>query len=114
MNRGDMVTLFSRLPEPIDLDLDLSARMIYWTDRGDNTISRALMEPKPGYDPAVRNDRAILLRGLNEAIGIALDPPRNRMAFTSLGGEVGISAMDGSGRRMLTPASGMLTGICWA
>jgi hypothetical protein len=113
-NRTDMVTLFSRLPEPIDLDLDLSARMIYWTDRGDNTISRAPMEPKPGFDPAVRNDRTILLRGLNEAIGIALDPPRNRMAFTSLGGEVGIAAMDGSSQKMLTPASGMLTGICWA
>jgi hypothetical protein len=113
-NRRDMVTLFSRLPEPIDLDLDLSARMIYWTDRGDNTISRAPMEPKPGFDPAVRNDRTILLRGLNEAIGIALDPPRNRMAFTSLGGEVGIAAMDGSSQKMLTPASGMLTGICWA
>jgi len=113
-NRADMVTLFSRLPEPIDLDLDLSARTIYWTDRGDNTISRAPMDPKPGYDPAVRLDRAILLRGLNEAIGIALDPPRNRMAFTSLGGEVGVAAMDGTGQRMLTPTSGMLTGTCWA
>jgi hypothetical protein len=113
-NRADMTTLFSRLPEPIDLDLDLSARTIYWTDRGDNTISRAPMDPRPGYDPAVRVDRAILLRGLNEAIGIAVDPPRNRMAFTSLGGEVGIAAMDGSSQKMLTPASGMLTGICWA
>lgn len=113
-NRADMTTLFSRLPEPIDLDLDLSARTIYWTDRGDNTISRAPMDPRPGYDPAVRVDRTILLRDLNEAIGIALDPPRNRMAFTSLGGEVGIAAMDGSSRKMLTPASGMLTGICWA
>jgi len=113
-NRADMTTLFSRLPEPIDLDLDLSARTIYWTDRGDNTISRAPMDPRPGYDPAVRVDRTILLGDLNEAIGIALDPPRNRMAFTSLGGEVGIAAMDGSSRKMLTPASGMLTGICWA
>ncbi len=113
-NRRDMVTLFSRLPEPIDLDLDLGARMIYWTDRGDNTISRAPLDPAPGFDPAVRMDRTILLRGLREAIGIALDPPRNRMAFTSLGGEIGVAAMDGSQRRMLPSAPGLLTGICWA
>src|SRR5690606_32774758 len=113
-NRRDMVTLFSRLPEPIDIDLDLSKRTMFWTDRGDNTVSRAPMDPKPGFDPAVRVDRTILVDGLHEAIGVALDPPRNRMAFTSLGGEIGVAAMDGSSRRMLSPASGMLTGICWA
>ena len=36
------------LPEPIDLDLDIAARMMYWTDRGDpprgNTVNRAPME----------------------------------------------------------------------
>lgn len=114
VNRRDMVTLFSRLPEPIDIDLDLSKRTMFWTDRGDNTVSRAPMDPKPGFDPAVRVDRTILVDGLHEAIGVALDPPRNRMAFTSLGGEIGVAAMDGSSRRMLSPASGMLTGICWA
>lgn len=113
-NRRDMLTLFARLPEPIDLDLDLAKRMIYWTDRGDNTISRAPMDRSGIYDPAVRVDREIVLRGLREAIGVALDPPRNRMAFTSLGGEIGVSAMDGSQRRMLPSAPGMLTGICWA
>ena len=29
------VHLFENLPEPIDIDLDLSKRMIYWADRGD-------------------------------------------------------------------------------
>lgn len=113
-NRQDMLTLFSRLPEPIDLDLDLAARQIYWTDRGDNTISRAPLDPARAFDPAVRLDRTVVLRGLREAIGIALDPPRNRMAFTSLGGEIGVAALDGSQRRMLPSAPGMLTGVCWA
>jgi hypothetical protein len=42
-------TLFDGLPEPIDLELDLKNRFIYWTDRGDpprgNTVNRASMTP---------------------------------------------------------------------
>src|SRR6476646_1422321 len=44
-DRGDIEVLFDGLPEPIDLDLDLDTRMLYWTDRGDpplgNTVNRA-------------------------------------------------------------------------
>ena len=32
-HRSDIEVLFDGLPEPIDLDLDLAERMIYWTDR---------------------------------------------------------------------------------
>ena len=43
-NRTDIEVLFDDLPEPIDLDLDLNNRMMYWTDRGDpprgNTVNR--------------------------------------------------------------------------
>jgi hypothetical protein len=112
-NRRDMVTLFSRMPEPIDLDLDLATRTMYWTDRGDNTLSRAPMDPPANYDPATRMDRAILLRDLGEAIGVALDLPRRRMAWTNLEGTVGVSNLDGSGKRVLLTKQGMLTGICW-
>lgn len=113
-NRADMITLFSRLPEPIDLDLDLSSRTLYWTDRGDNTVSSAPLDPRPGFDPAVRVDRTILLRDLKEAVGIALDLPRRRLAYTSLGGEIGVAGLDGSSPRMLATDLGMLTGVCWA
>ena len=113
-NRRDMVTLFSRLPEPIDLDLDLKTRTLYWSDRGDNTISRAPMDPTAGFNPATRLDRQVLVTGLKEAIGVALDLPRNRMAYTSLGGEIGIAKLDGSGARIAHMAEGMLTGICWS
>ena len=34
-DRSDIEVLFKGLPEPIDLELDLAARMLYWTDRGD-------------------------------------------------------------------------------
>ena len=112
-NRRDMIALFSRMPEPIDLDLDLATRTMYWTDRGDNTLSSAPMDPAPNYDPATRMDRKILLRGLGEAIGVALDLPRKRMAWTSLGGDLGVSNLDGSNPRTLLAGQGMLTGICW-
>jgi hypothetical protein len=34
-NRTDIEVLFDGLPEPIDLELDLKNRVLYWTDRGD-------------------------------------------------------------------------------
>src|SRR6266571_470695 len=50
--RKDIEVLFDGLPEPIDLDLDLVNRMMYWTDRGDpprgNTVNRAPMDTAPG------------------------------------------------------------------
>src|SRR5258708_35227390 len=50
-NRKDIEVLYDNLPEPIDLDLDLGNRLIYWTDRGDppraNTVNRAAMDADP-------------------------------------------------------------------
>ena len=34
-NRKDIELLYDKLPEPIDLDLDIANRTVYWTDRGD-------------------------------------------------------------------------------
>src|SRR5205814_457707 len=47
-NRTDIELLFDGLPEPIDLELDLKNRFLYWTDRGDpprgNTVNRASID----------------------------------------------------------------------
>jgi hypothetical protein len=110
-NRTDIEVLFDKLPEPIDLDVDLNKRLIYWTDRGDNTVSRAPMDPARGFNPAARTDRQILVRGLKEAIGVSLDTANNRMFYTSLGGEVGAAALDGAGAKLLLTGQGTLTGI---
>jgi len=116
--RTDIEVLFDALPEPIDLDLDLTARMIYWTDRGDaprgNTVNRAPMQRPAGADPRHRTDIQILLGGLDEAIGVALDVPGNRLYVTDLGGNVVSARLDGSGRRTLGTRMGMLTGIAFA
>src|SRR6266581_408666 len=71
--REDIELLYDALPEPIDLDLDLANRTMYWTDRGDpprgNTVSRAPMDVTPG----ARKDPEIIFNHLMEGIGLALD-----------------------------------------
>jgi len=113
-DRRDIELLFSGLPEPIDLDFDPARRLLYWTDRGDNTVSCAPMDPPRSVDPARRPDRHILVRGLHEAIGIALHLPSQRMFYTSLGGEVGCARMDGSDARLILEHQGPLTGVTLA
>src|SRR5580698_9015189 len=50
VNRSDIEVFFDRLPEPIDLEIDLENRILYWTDRGDpprgNTVNRASIDAK--------------------------------------------------------------------
>jgi hypothetical protein len=109
--RSDIEVLFSKLPEPIDLALDVEHRYVYWTDRGDNTVSRAPLDVPAGADPAKRSDREILVKGLGEAIGISIDVGRGKLYYTSLAGVVGVAGLDGSGAKDLLSGQGTLTGI---
>jgi len=113
-NRPDVELLYDSLPEPIDLELDVRSRMIYWTDRGDpprgNTVNRAPMDPPPGA-PQVPE---ILFSHLMEGIGIALDRKGGRMFMTDLGGSVYSASLDGSSAKTLLMAVGNLTGIAYA
>jgi hypothetical protein len=112
--RTDIEVLFDNLPEPIDLDLDLNTRMLYWTDRGDpplgNTVNRAPMDG----DLKTRRAPEILLTHLAEGIGIALDLKGERMFLTDLGGSVYSAKLDGSNKKTLLYAQGNLTGIAYA
>ena len=110
-HRSDIEVLFDRLPEPIDLDLDLARRTMYWTDRGSNTVSRAPMDSPSGVSPAARTDQQILVRDLKEAIGIALDLDADRLYATDLGGTVYSARLDGSDRKIVLEGQGSLTGI---
>jgi DNA-binding beta-propeller fold protein YncE len=110
-NRSDIEVLFDRLPEPIDLELDLANRLLYWTDRGDpprgNTVNRA-----PIDDPNAAPQ--ILVTHLMEGIGIALDVPGNRMFVTDFAGSVYSADLDGKNERNFLYAQGNLTGIAYA
>jgi DNA-binding beta-propeller fold protein YncE len=114
VNRNDIEVLFDDLPEPIDLDLDLSSRVLYWTDRGDpprgNTVNRAQIEGEQKKFMAPE----ILLTHLMEGIGIALDPKGDRMFVTDLGGSIYSAKLDGSDKKTLLEAQGNLTGIAYS
>jgi DNA-binding beta-propeller fold protein YncE len=113
-NRKDIELLIDRLPEPIDLDLDLANRIMYWTDRGDpprgNTVNRAPMDPKPG----VSREPEIVFTHLMEGIGLALDLRGGRMFITDLGGSIYGADLDGSNKKTLFFAEGNLSGIAYA
>src|SRR5271155_3495172 len=113
-DRTDIELLYDKLPEPIDLDLDLGSRLLYWTDRGDpprgNTVNRAPLDaPRGGRPPP-----EILFSHLMEAIGLALDPKHGRMFITDFGGSVYSANLDGSDQKTLLIAEGNLTGIAYA
>ena len=113
-HRTDIEVLFEGLPEPIDLDLDLARRTIYWTDRGDpprgNTVNRAPMDVQSGR----REDPEIIFTHLMEGIGLALDLKNARMFLTDLGGSVYRCNLDGSEKKALLFAEGNLSGIAYA
>jgi len=113
-NRKDIELLYDNLPEPIDLELDLTNRTIYWTDRGDpprgNTVNRAPMDPAQG----VKSEPVIIFDHLMEGIGIALDLKGRRMFLTDLGGSVYSANLDGSNKTTVLAAEGNLTGIVYA
>ena len=109
-NRSDVELLFDQLPEPIDLELDLTHRLLYWTDRGDpprgNTVNRVPIDKKAVPE--------ILITHLMEGIGITLDVPGNRMFVTDFAGSVYSADLDGKNERNFLYAQGNLTGIAYA
>jgi hypothetical protein len=114
-NRKDVELLYENLPEPIDLELDLANRTLYWTDRGDpqrgNTVNRATMDPSRGNG---RKEPEIVFDHLEEGIGITLDLKGGRMFLTDLGGSVYSANLDGSNKKTVLGAEGNLTGIAYA
>jgi DNA-binding beta-propeller fold protein YncE len=108
-NRSDIEVVFDKLPEPIDLELDLANRVLYWTDRGDpprgNTVNRAPIDKKAVPE--------ILITHLMEGIGIALDIPGNRMFVTDFAGSVYSADLDGKNERNFLYGQGNLTGIAY-
>lgn len=110
--RTDIEVLFEGLPEPVDLDLNVSNGYMYWSDRGDDTISRAPIEVPSSATPATREDRQIIVRSVREAIGVALDVDRGHVYFTgAVNGRVGRANLDGSAAVDLVTGTGALTGI---
>jgi sugar lactone lactonase YvrE len=113
-NRTDIELLFADLPEPIDLDLDVANKMLYWTDRGDaprgNTVNRAPMDPSAGHTAV---EPEIVFTHLEEGIGLALDLKGKRMFVTDLAGTIHTANLDGSNKKTVQAVQGNLTGITY-
>ena len=110
-HRKDIELLFDHLPEPIDLDMDLLAGHLYWTDRGappeGNSVNRADLK---GHAPLKKE---LLLNGLQEAIGLSLDVKNSRMYFCDLGGNIYCSRIGSQTRCQLHQGDGRFTGLVY-
>ncbi|MGI4879259.1 MAG: YncE family protein [Janthinobacterium lividum] len=110
--RVDVEVLFDALPEPIDLEWHAASSRLYWTDRGDpplgNTLNRARIEA--GVVP----EREIVLSGLHEGIGLAIDHKGNRAFVSDLGGLVHVVRLDHPEDSCIVfSGHGPLTGIAY-
>lgn len=75
-SRPDVEVVASGLPEPIDLEIDDEAGVLYWTDRGElplgNTLNcKHLIGDAPASEKAL--GRQILAQAFGETIGLGLD-----------------------------------------
>jgi len=81
--RKDIECLLSKLPEPIDLEIDEDGRAMYWTDRGElpegNSLNRMSLDEAGQY-----GNHQILARNLHEAIGLAIDKTNRHIYATDL------------------------------
>jgi hypothetical protein len=109
-SRSDVEVLLQGLPEPIDLELDLEQRALYWTDRGDpprgNTVSRTPIDGDL--------DQQVVLGHFMEGTGIALDTRGGRLFVTDLAGSIYSAHLNGSEKRVIAMAQGSLSGIAYA
>jgi sugar lactone lactonase YvrE len=110
--RSDIEELFtfSGNSMPIDLDLDLDKRMIYWTDRGLGTVSRGPLDLPAGQTASTRSDKEVLIMGAGEPIGISLDPKNNTLFYGTVAGELMRASMDGKDQKMIARSSSV-TGV---
>jgi sugar lactone lactonase YvrE len=96
---------------PLDIELDLEHRMIYWTDRTQGKIQGMHMDIPAGETPENRTDVTTIRDGLVEAIGLAYDHQEGRL-FVTHGGTVSSIKTDGSDYKRI--GSSGSTGISFA
>jgi DNA-binding beta-propeller fold protein YncE len=96
---------------PLDIELDLETRMIYWTDRRRYMILGMNMELPSGETPENRTDVKTIKDGLTEAIGLAYDHQEGMLYVTHSGS---VSQVKTDGTEFKTIGSSGSTGISFA
>ncbi|KAK4446743.1 YWTD domain-containing protein [Podospora aff. communis PSN243] len=108
--RTDIETLFSHLPEPIDLELDGAGGTLYWTDRGEHPRGSSLNRGLVGGGRVGKVE--IVARHFREPIGLALDEQGGRAYVTDLGGAVWRVDLQTGKKEIVFEDEGCYTGIC--
>ena len=97
---------------PIDMDLDVDKRQMYWTDRVEGTVHRAGMDLPAGQTSSNRKDVETLVSDVPDAIGISLDLEVGKMYFGQLNGQLSSANLDGSDKKMIAQ-SGSVSGVAF-
>jgi sugar lactone lactonase YvrE len=98
-DRADVETIYVEKETnamPLDMELDLQHRMVYWTDRRQNKLLGMGMDMPAGQDATTRSDVKTIASGLTEAIGLAMDHD-NGVLYVTHGGSVSMVNADGTG-----------------
>lgn len=107
--RTDVELLADHLPEPIDLHVSPTLGKLWWTDRGAPPDGNSLNVAH--VDGQGLHSHQVILRGLDEAIGLAVDP-KGTLAFVSdLGGSIREVILE-SGQARLITRQAPTTGLC--
>ncbi|VUC27229.1 unnamed protein product [Clonostachys rosea] len=116
--------LLDNLPEPIDLYVDESNNILYWTDRGElpygNTFNKiqldatglSLADEEANERTGLKHE--IIVQNLNEAIGLAFDEEDKRWFVSDLGGTIWSFDQDGNDKTVfLQDEERAFTGIAF-
>ncbi|NVN01683.1 MULTISPECIES: SMP-30/gluconolactonase/LRE family protein [Asaia] len=102
-DRHDIEILADHLPEPIDLHVFPSSGHLYWTDRGappdGNSVNMARIDRRGLFD------RKVILRGLDEGIGLAIDKAEKQAFVSDLGGTIRVVDLETGESRVLRQQS---------
>ena len=108
--RKDVQTLIRgnrEVSRPIDIDLDLDAGLMYWTDRGEHTISVARLD---GSDAKIIVDQN--KTEIEDPIGISLDLAAQQMVWTDMTThKIHRANLDGSQIETILAGESLLNGL---
>jgi sugar lactone lactonase YvrE len=94
----------------LDIELDVKARTVFWTDKNQNIVFGMSMDMPAGQDAMTRKDVKHVASNLPGVIGLGLDHQEGTLYSTS-GGTVSSFKTDGSGLK--TIGSNGSTGIAF-
>jgi len=89
-NRTDLETVLMGPAgsNTIDLEIDHTNKVLYWTDRTLGTV-HAMQIDKPETDK-------VIVQNVREPIGVCLDVPNGKLYYAELGGSISSAGLDGS------------------